>query len=436
MPELLLEPEVVERFQRLGVALAIGLLIGIERGWKERGGPEGARTAGVRTFSLIGLLGGVASLLAVELGGVVLALALLATAGGLTALEVVHARRMETSDATTLVAALLVFALGAFAGLGYFHAAAAAAVAAAIILAFKESLHGWLERITFEELRAGLALAAMTVIVLPVLPGAPIDPWGAVSLRAVWLLTVLIATVSFVGYAAIRIIGPERGPLVAGLAGGLVSSTATVLSFSRMAKRRRRGAPPLIAGAVIANAVMFARVGVLAGALRPDLAAPLAAGLAPAALVSAAAAVWLMRPRRDEESPETNGGDAVLALKNPLAIGSALTFGVLLAAVSLAAAILEAWVGSEGIYALAAVSGLADVDAITLTMTQSTHTAAPAAALAVMIVVAVNTVTKAVMARVVGGPRVGIVMLVTSTIALVAGATGFFAYLRIMALAQ
>jgi uncharacterized membrane protein (DUF4010 family) len=434
MPELVLEPEVVERFRRLGVALAIGLLIGIERGWKDREGPEGARTAGVRTFSLIGLLGGVVSLIAAELGGVVLALAFLGAAGGMTVFEIHHARRVKTSDATTLIAAMLVFGLGAMAGLGYFHAAAAAAVAAALILALKESLHGWLERITFEELRAGLALAAMTVIVLPLLPSAPVDPWGAVSLRAVWLLTVLIAAISFIGYAAIRIAGPERGPLVAGLAGGLVSSTATVLSFARMAKRRRRGAPPLIAGGVIANAVMFARVGLVAGVLRPELAAPLAAGLAPAAIASAVAAAWLIRRPLEPDTPEINGGGAVLSLKNPLAIGTALTFGLLLAAVTLAAAALEAWIGARGVYVLAAVSGLADVDAITLSMTQSMGTAAHAAALAIMIAVAVNTVAKAVMARVVGGTRVGIVMLVTSSIALVAGATGFFTYMGFAAI--
>jgi uncharacterized membrane protein (DUF4010 family) len=430
MPDLLLDPEVVERFRRLGVALAIGLLIGIERGWKDRGGPEGARTAGVRTFSLIGLLGGVASVIALELGGVVFGLGFLAAAGALTVFEINHARRTDSSDATTLVAALVVFALGALAGLGFFHAAAAAAVAVAIILAFKESLHAWLERVTFEELRAGLALAAMTVIVLPLLPSAPVDPWGALSLRAVWLLTLLIAAISFVGYAAIRIVGPERGPLIAGLAGGLVSSTATVVSFARMAKRRRRGAPPLIAGGVVANAVMFARVGVVAGVLRDDLVLPLAAALAPAAVVSVAAAAWLIRRPPDADVPESNGSGAVLALKNPLALGAAFAFGILLAVITIAAAAFEAWFGAQGVYALSAISGLADVDAITLSMTQSMRLTPEVAAAAILIAVTVNTFSKAAMARVAGGPRVGLAMSVTSALALLAGLAGYIAYIQ------
>lgn len=433
MTGLSLDPEIVEGFRRLGAALAIGLLIGIERGWKDRDGPEGSRTAGVRTFTLIGLLGGVASLVAQEFGGLVFAIAFLGFAGAMTAVEIQHARRVQTSDATTLVAALLVFGLAAYGALGNYHVSAAAAVAMAAILAFKDNLHGWLEKLTFEELRAGLVIAAMTVIILPLLPAEPIDPWDSVSLRTVWLLTIMIAAISFVGYAAIRVIGPERGPLIAGIAGGLVSSTATVVSLSRMARRRRRGAPPLIAGAVAANTVMFVRVGIVAGALRPDLIVPLAAALVPATLVSAAATAYLaLRPKSDD-APDPNGGGSTLELKNPLSLMTALVFGVLLAVVSMAAAVLEMWVGDSGVYALAAVSGLADVDAITLSMTQSADTPIQTAAIAILIVVAVNTASKAVMARFAGGPRAGLIIMLTSAAALLAGAIGYFGVLKLAA---
>lgn len=427
------DSEIVEAFHRLGAALAIGLLIGIERGWKDRDGPEGSRTAGLRTFTLIGLLGGVSSLIAQELGGLVLALAAIGFAGAITAFEVLHARRTETSDSTPLVAALLVFGLSAYAALGNYHVAAAAAVATAAILHFKASLHGWLKKITFDELRAGLALAAMTAIVLPLLPAQPIDPWDSVSLRAVWLLTIMIAAISFVGYLAIRIAGPERGPLIAGIAGGLVSSTATVVSLSRMARRRRRGAPPLIAGALAANTVMFVRVLVLAGLLRPDLAIALAAALLPAALASAAATAWLaFLPKPDDANGDVNGGSA-LELKNPLSLTTALVFGVLLAVVSMAAAVLQMWVGPNGIFALAAVSGIADVDAIMLSMTQARSTPPQTAAIAIMIVVAVNTVSKAVLARVAGGPRAGLIVMLASAASLLLGAAGYFGLLRFAA---
>jgi uncharacterized membrane protein (DUF4010 family) len=255
-------------FFRLAIALAIGLLVGVERGWKERDEPEGGRTAGVRTFGLIGLFGGVAALLSATHGPLILAVAFIAVAGVMTPFEILNAHAEKTVDATPLVAQLLVFALGAAAGLGHIQLAGAAAVAVAIVLAFKESLHGWLERITFRELSAGLVLAAMTVIVLPLLPAEPIDPWDAVSPRDIWLLTLLIAAIHFAGYAAMRIIGPEHGPLVAGLAGGIVSSTATMLSFSRLAKGQDNPGP-LAAGAVTSNTIMFIRIGVVASALRP-----------------------------------------------------------------------------------------------------------------------------------------------------------------------
>jgi hypothetical protein len=257
------EADVETWLVRLAVALAIGLLIGVERGWKERGEADGGRTAGVRTLALIGLLGGVAALLSVTYGALILAVAFLAVAGGMACFEFMNARAAGTVDATPLIAQLLVFALGAAAGLGHLQLAGASAVAVAIILAFKENLHSWLERITFKELSAGLVLAAMTVIVLPLLPAEPVDPWDAVSPRDIWLLTLLIAAIQFAGYAAMRIIGPEHGPLAAGLAGGVVSSTATVLSFSRLAKGQDNPGP-LAAGAVAANATMFVRIGAVA----------------------------------------------------------------------------------------------------------------------------------------------------------------------------
>jgi uncharacterized membrane protein (DUF4010 family) len=420
-----LDPDVLDRFQRLGVALAIGLLIGLERGWREREGAAGSRTAGLRTHALIGLLAAAVSMLAQELGGIVLALAFLAFAGVMGAFEIDHARRLGVSDATPFVATLVTFALGALAGVGHVEAAAAAGVTAAIILAFKESLHVWLQRVTFKELQAGLVLAAMTAIILPLLPAEPIDPWGALSLRTVWLLTVLIAVVSFMGYAAIRILGPERGPLAAGLAGGLVSSTAVVASFSRMANTPGADAGALVAGAVLANMMMFLRVGVIASVLRPNLAPPLAGALIPAAIASAGMALWLARRARAREV--ASGAGAVMALPNPLALRVALVFGGLLAIVSLAAAALQDWVGPHGVYAVAAASGIADADAVTLAMTQSGRTNSEVAALAVLIAVAVNTAAKAAIARIAGGPRVGDTLAITSAIALIVGLLGLLA---------
>ncbi|MGD2133220.1 MAG: MgtC/SapB family protein, partial [Maricaulaceae bacterium] len=343
MEQFAIDPILLDRFQRLGVALAVGLLVGIERGWKEREAGAGERTAGIRTFALIGLLGGASAIIGAELGGVVAAAAFLGFALVIGAFELQGAKATDSRDATPVVAALVVFALGAVAGVGFLRAAAAAAVATTMLLALKSDIHRWLEKITFEELRAGLLLGVMTVILLPLLPAEPIDPWDAISLRAVWLMTIFISAVSFTGYAAIRIAGPGRGPIVAGLAGGLVSSTATAVSFSRMAKRAKANESVLVAGMLAANAVMFARLGVVASALRPQLVAPLIFALIPAIAVSALLAfvMHLRAVKHDKTSPQE------LELKNPLDLTLALQFGVLLAAISLAATWLEQLFGAR-----------------------------------------------------------------------------------------
>lgn len=426
MPVEIPQADLETWFLRLAIALAIGLLVGVERGWKERDEPEGGRTAGVRTFSLIGLLGGIAALLSVTHGPLILAVAFIAVTTAMGSFEILNARAEGTVDATPLIAQLLVFALGAAAGLGYIQLAGATAVAVAIILAFKESLHGWLEKITFKELSAGLVLAAMTVIVLPLLPAEPIDPWNAVNLRDTWLLTLLIAAISFAGYAAMRIIGPKHGPLVAGLAGGLVSSTAAVLSFSRLAKDQTDPAP-LAAGAVAAGAVMFVRVGVVAAALRPEIAIPVAAAVVPAAVAAAVAVVVLLRRAKPGKAAE------IPPPRNPLSLRTAFVFAALLTGISLAAAWLNDTIGAAGTLALAAVAGLADVDAITLSMTQSARTAAETAVLAILIAAAVNTVVKSVLAWMAGGRAMGATISIASAASLAAAAIGHAVYFFVFA---
>ncbi len=421
MPESL-PPESLDILIRLAVATAIGMLVGIERGWKDRDGPDGSRTAGLRTFTLIGLFGGMSAVVGSELTPLFLVAALVSLTIAFTAFELLRARRTETSDATTLVSVMLVFALSAAAGLGYLQAASAAAVAAAIVLAFKDTLHGWLQRVTFIELRAGLILAAMTVVVLPLLPVEPVDPWGAVSPRGVWLLTVLVAAISFVGYAAMKIVGPRNGSLAAGVAGGLVSSTAAVVSLARLG-RTQGDSLAYAPGALAANAVMFLRVGLVAGALRPELAALMAASLLPGAGVYAVFALWTLR--------QPHAGDAAptdIATRNPLELRTALTFGALLAVVSLASAILGDLFGAAGSYALAAVAGLADVDAITLSMTQNTATAATVASVTILIAVASNTVAKVVLATLAGGKSMGWRLGIASGAAVLASVAGIAVY--------
>ncbi len=227
-----------ELLQKLSVSLAIGLLIGLERGWVARDEPEGERAVGLRTLGLIALLGGVSGALALAVpgGAVILAVAFVTTAAATTYLRVREMERDKTFGATTVVTALLTFALGSLAVVAEPWVASAAAIAATGLLALKSSLHSWLRNLTWPELRAALTLLAMSVILLPILPDRGIGPLEAINPRELWLMTILIAAISFVGYVAMKWIGGAHAVILSGLAGGLVSCTAVTLSFSRLAK--------------------------------------------------------------------------------------------------------------------------------------------------------------------------------------------------------
>ena len=218
--------------QGLGTALALGLLVGIERGWSARELPSGTRVAGVRTFGLIGLPGGVAAVITRSfdspaiLAGAFVGFAILLTAG-----YVASAEQPTSLGITTEVAGLLTFAFGALAVTGHALVAAASTVAVLVLLSTKHRLHGWIDRIREKEIGAAITLLLLSVVLLPLLPSEPIDPWKAVAPRAVLWMVILVAGLSFVGYIAVRAIGPRSGLLATGLLGGLASSTAVTLSF-------------------------------------------------------------------------------------------------------------------------------------------------------------------------------------------------------------
>src|SRR5262245_56883437 len=218
---------------RFGVAIGIGLLIGLERGWQTREADSGSRTAGIRTFAITGLLDGVLGALALGSDGagrgLVLGLGFAAYAAVITVFFHEENRQQGNFSATTAVASLVTLALGAYALAGDLRIAAAAAVVTAGLLAMREVLHAWVERITWPELRSGLVLLAMTVIVMPIIPNDPIGPLGGVHPRLVWITAIVLAGVSFVGYLAVKYFGASRGVLLAAAAGGLVSSTAVTV---------------------------------------------------------------------------------------------------------------------------------------------------------------------------------------------------------------
>ncbi len=382
------------------LALAAGLLIGVERGWKARAGEEGSRIAGIRTFGLLGLLGGLWWLLAGYLGALLMGFAFLAVAGLLIVAHVLDVRADRDMGITTTVAALITFTLGALAVSGEQVVTAAGAVVTALLLNLKPQLHTWLQRLQAIELDAGLKLLLISVVVLPVLPNQGFGPWAALNPRTIWWMVVLIAAIGFAGYFAVKYTGARRGLAYTGLFGGLVSSTAVSLSLSRLAPRIDQ--PRLIACAVLlAAATMLPRllleVAVIEASLLPALLPPLLGMALPGYLI----AWWLWR-----NSPPVNAEP--LTLSNPLELGTALRFALLLAAVMLLAEWLSRGFGDRGLYLLAFFSGLADADAVTLSLSRMVGAglAAATAVNAIVITAAVNTLVKGVLVALIGGREV------------------------------
>jgi uncharacterized membrane protein (DUF4010 family) len=392
-----------QTFYHLGVALAIGLLIGVERGWKEREAGEGDRVAGLRTFGLIGLLGGGSALIAGEYGVLVLGFTFVALAGVLTSAYVANlGRRADNAGVTSLIAALLTFVLGALAMLQDVVPAVAAAVVTTLLLDVKPILHRWVSAIEGNELRAGLKLLLISVVMLPVLPNRGYGPWQALNPYEIWWMVVLIAAISFAGYLAVKLAGAHRGALFTGLFAGLASSTALTLHFARVAAREPRMAPTLATGILLACGTMFPRMMIIAVLINWSL---LRASLLPIAamtFVVYAAALWFMRTASREL--ETRA-----PMENPLELRVAVTFGVVLAVVLLMTKALESWLGHAGLMLLAAVSGIADVDAITLSLARASRGGdlTVVAVTGLVIGAAVNSLVKAGMAAVIGGRALG-----------------------------
>ena len=408
-----------ELIRRLAAALAIGLLVGTQRHWRERQEAAGRRTAGVRTFALTGLLGGVIAVLASGLGQNGGALLLGFGLAALLAAQLPFALREADAEnnvsATSLVAALGTYSLGALAVLGDMAVAGAAAVAMTAILAARESLHGLMTRITWAELRSALVLLSMTLLVMPLVPDEPIALLGGLNPGKIWRLAILLAAISYLGYLAVRLMGPERGLVLSGAAGGLVSSTAVTLSNARAASEGG-AAVALAAGALIAGAVSCLRTIGVVLFIAPAVAALLFAPLGAAALGMALAGLALARRANAD-------GEPAAAPENPFELAAVLKIALLLAVVALTSKLSAEKLGPTAVLAVSALTGLADVDAVAL----SVPLLAPAtlslevAAQAVLAAVGMNICAKAAYAMILGGGRFG---LTYAALSLAAGAAG------------
>lgn len=255
----------------LGLALASGLLIGLERGWQQRERPEGHRVAGVRTFALIGLLGGLGGLLAQRWGAGMLIALLVLVGVYLVVGYLVTAHMHAVMGLTTSVAALATFAIGALATSGAWHVSAVAAVVVLALLRFKQLLHAGVGKLSEAEISSGTQLLLISVVVLPVLPDRGFGPYEALNPYRLWWAVVLLAVLSFAGFVLMRSLGRKRGLVFTALLGGIVSSTATTATLARWAGQTPGWRPLAAAGAALACAAMFARMAALVAIAAPGI---------------------------------------------------------------------------------------------------------------------------------------------------------------------
>src|SRR6266404_6370736 len=367
-----------ELISRLGVALGIGLLIGLERGWRWRGATAGSRAAGIRTFALSGLLGGVIAALALALPK--------QEVGGAATLAIVLGVAFAAYSAV-----IALFTRDENQAAGHFSATA--------LLAAREELHGWVEKITWPELRSAVVLLAMTFIGLPILPDAPLGPFGGVNPREVWLIAIVLASVSFLGYVAVKYLGARRGLLLAAAAGGVASSTAVTIANARRAATREGPPRLLAAGVAVASAVMFLRVVGIVAALKVELLVLVAPALVAAALTALGFAVaWMIWQHADRDEYRS------VKFRNPFDLLSVVGFAVFLAVIIvLGRAVGEAF-GATGAVAGAIVVGLVDVDAVTVSMVRLTPDtlSRTQAVLAILAAVASDTVSKIAIGAAIG----------------------------------
>lgn len=384
------------------VALGLGLLVGIERGWTLRHQRDGSRFSGIRTFGLIALAGGIAGSLYHHASGP--ATALLAASAALVVLGYLRTSKDDgAASGTTGMVGLLTLACGFLAGSGERMLAAAIVVVMVVLLSMRAQLHRWVGRLDETEIHSIARLALITIVILPLLPNQGMGPLDAWNPRQLWLLVVLVSAFSFVGYFASRLLGPDGGVLATAIAGSMVSSTAVTAAMATRLRQGDGGVEIAATGIAAGSLVMMLRVLVLTGVLAPFALAPLALVLAAGMGVSLLAAAWFWR--KLPSGAQSQADD--VKLRNPLEWRPALILTALVMVMAVVARWVLAEYGDRGVALVLAISGSVDVDSAIITMGNlPTGTMRPVTgALVLAVPVVLNSLFKAGIAVSLGGRR-------------------------------
>jgi uncharacterized membrane protein (DUF4010 family) len=424
--------EPLEPHLSLLTALAVGLLIGLER---EQSKPDtgGAGFGGIRTYPIISLIGG----LSMMVGRASMWVPLVALLGVIVLVALAYRADLQAGrdhGMTTEVSVIATFLLGALAtSSGVLEPMAtrlvlvvALGVTLTFLLSSKKVLHGFAARVSREDLFSTIKFLIVATIVLPLLPREPMGPLDAINPFSVGLMVVLISGLSFAGYIAVRLLGQRKGLLLSAAVGGLVSSTAVTIAFANRTKHDASLAPSAAAAIAIASSIMIARVGVLVAITNIQLLGPLAVPLGGALAGSIAGGLLVYRRTGDGE------GAKPVEVKNPFELGSAVRFGLAFAVIVFVTKAAKTYLGNQGLYLAGLIAGTTDVDAVTLSTAKQAGTELTPAAVAILIAVASNTIVKSSIATAIGGTALGKRAFIVGGLTIAGAATGAVATLALV----
>ncbi|WP_454890499.1 MgtC/SapB family protein [Sphingopyxis chilensis] len=387
----------MELLRTLAASLAIGILIGIERGWRQRDANDGSRVSGLRTFGLLGLTGGLAGHVPDLLAA---AIALAALSSLVLGYRSALAREGSLSVTNTLVG-IVTFALGYMAAKGQVSEALAVAAVTTLLLTLRAQAHAMLKGMTAQEVDSIARFALVALVILPLLPDRNLGPYDAWNPRQIWMVVVVVLGLSFAGYVATRRLGSGKGIMITALCGSLVSSTAVTVTYAQRLRQKDGPEAPLIAGIALASLVMFVRVQLLSITLIPYAARSLALAMVPAFIVGGLTTLLALRARNAEAS----AGEVKLG--NPLDFGPALLLAGLVAVMAIPARWALEQFGDQGIIVVLGLTGMWDVDAAVLTLAGMSKDILDesTAGLVLAVPVLANTAFKGFLALGIAGPR-------------------------------
>jgi len=348
---------------RIGLILLLGFLVGIERGWSLRKEKESKRPAGIRTFTLIALAGGLWGILSGHIGEILMGFALLGFVLIILLGYYLQAKDTGSYGLTTEMAAFVTFAVGVAVIKGFITLSVSVTILMVLILSIKPKLHKWVKTIEPREIYSGIVFLIISAVLLPLLPNRGFGPWQVLNPFELWGMVVLIAGISYAGYFSMKYLGGEKGILFTSFTGSLVSSIAVTVTLGRFT-REMESRDMLTTGVLISTFTALARILLWVIIFNPELFLEVGISILLMIAVTLAAALWVwLNSEKTRKRKQFN-------LRNPLQFSTAVQFGIVLAVVMLLAEASRQWFGDPGIYGLSMISGMIDIDSITLSLLQ------------------------------------------------------------------